>query len=79
MTILNHIWPWSKIRRLERELEAESEFSSACLTYLDSADPGTQHVRFNNELHCVGVDYWNKIIFRPGPRDNFIITGIEKP
>lgn len=68
MTIFNRIWPWSRIAKLETELEAErqrhdrtDEFASACLAYIDQIEPGVQHIRLSNKLYCMGVDHCNVV------------------
>ena len=89
MTILNHIWPWSRIAKLEAELEAErqrhdrtDEFASSCLAYLNRAEGdafGIKFIRFNDELYILDADSVKRVHRVPSPRSNFIITGITAP
>jgi len=39
MTILNHIWPWSRIAKLEAELAKERKFGDVAMTALLKIDP----------------------------------------
>ena len=39
MTILNHIWPWSRIAKLEAELVKERKFGDVAMTALLKIDP----------------------------------------
>jgi hypothetical protein len=64
MNILSRIWPWSKIQRLEKEVENQrfyhsktSDFAAQCLAYIDHLEPDVQHFRFQGKLFCMGVDY----------------------
>ncbi len=84
MNILSRIWPWSKIQRLEEEVENQrfyhsktSDFAAQCLAYIDHLEPGVQHFRFNGRLYCMGVDYCNEVICVPNPRMNIKVEGLE--
>ena len=66
MTILNHIWPWSKIRRLEHELKASRKFADIYVEALREVDP---HYWMRKQIDATILS----------PRMNCIITGIEKP
>lgn len=54
--ILKRIWPWSKIARLEAELELEREFSASCMFYLDEIEPNVKHIRLAGKLYMMGID-----------------------
>ena len=84
MKILDHIWPWSRIRHLERQVDQTSSwgqaafnFGDSCLAYLDKVEPGVQHLRFNQNLYCMGVDYCNEVIYVPNPRMNCKVEGFD--
>ncbi len=86
MRILNRIWPWSAILHAQQERENErywrgcvEDFVSQCIAYIDHLEPGVRHIRLNNKLYCVGVDYCNEVVHVPNPRMNCIVTGITAP
>jgi len=66
MTILNHVWPWSKIRRLEQELEASRKFADIYVEALREVDP---HYWMRKQIDAT----------RLSPRLKSVLMGIEKP
>jgi hypothetical protein len=66
MTILDHIWPWSTIRRLKREIDAEREYDNTIRAALLDVDP---YYFEKQKVRIICKD----------PRANFIITGIKQP
>lgn len=84
MNILNHIWPWSAIMRAQCERENErywrgqvEDFVLQCLAYIDHLEPGVHHIRLDNKLYCMGVDYCNEILYVPNPRQNCKVEGFD--
>jgi hypothetical protein len=66
MTILNHIWPWSRIAKLEAELAKERKFGDVAMTALLKIDPlWLERDMYEAEMRS--------------PRLNCIITGITAP
>ena len=62
MPILNHIWPWSEIRRLRKQLAVESDFGDACLYYLNEHRDGdgirldVTFIRFDGKLYFMDAN-----------------------
>ena len=57
MSVLNHIWPWSELRRLREQCHAHWEFGEACMAYMDEIEPGSCHIRFCDKLYCISIDH----------------------
>jgi len=66
MTILNHIWPWSRIAKLEAELAKEREFGDVAMKSLLKIDPFWAE----REIYESAMK---------SPRLNCVITGITAP
>ncbi len=49
-------WPFSEIRRLQRQCHEHWEFGEAVLAALRHFSPGNQFIRFNDELYVVCKD-----------------------
>lgn len=77
MPLLDHIWPWSTIRRLRRNIQEEYRFGKTCLFMLDQVDPGVTHIRLNGELYLMGIDHCSKGVPVPNPRTNWKVSSLE--
>ena len=88
--LLDHIWPWSTIRRLRRQLRGECDFGSACLWILQQQanQPGygkfneVQAVwRFQNRLYFATPDETRVVeatsVLVIHPRTSYKLTGVE--
>lgn len=77
MNLLNRIWPWSKIARLEDELVAERYSVRMLLAFLDRAEPGVRHVIFNHRFYSVTVDGMQEVIWVENPRSSYKVEGLS--
>lgn len=61
--LLKHLWPFSEIRELRRQLRALNEnfmkqwdFGKACCAYLDEVHAPWKHLQMGGKLYIMGVD-----------------------